>query len=597
MAAHSNGRHVRCGPVPRLVINLGRQLSNASGESHRAKLLRFHLRISAAIVLELKNLWSFALFLLGFERFCRTYNVDNFPLKINAMLQQLDAPIHPKKKAKVLEAIRSLGLQVTPADVAAAADLPVLVAAQELNRVASDTNAHLVVSAAGDIAYVFDPRFEQSYALTGPKNAFRLIGRVVSNAIATVAKLSFLVAFFILRVSFGILLIASVVVIVVVAAMALLRLFAGSSSDGGGGGGDLDLSGVLDAGSTVDMQTSLYDSQPFWLYWCFGWLWDWTYYGDYLWWSNPYYAPIGYGYGYSSLPSYYDNFSYETNTNSAAAKPQQLKKKSKFLDNCFTLLFGGGDPNARLEEKRWRLIADKIKSNQGVITSEQVAPYLESSADNEDWMLPVLLRFNGIPDVTESGHIIYSFPAFQQHTGTQQPTNIPKEETAVSVDQLRALYSGHLQRQKIINQSESHKHAVEPYLKEDRWTLGNFESGDLWAIFSFAGFAMVGSLVLLAHPAMLPLAQVVIPLLVAICIYGSLFFVVPALRLIINRRMNERIEARNDNRLECSAKLASPSRELQQKLEEARSLGIHSLSTGDEHVVYTTQKDALEQRF
>jgi hypothetical protein len=243
------------------------------------------------------------------------------------------------------------------------------------------------------------------------------------------------------------------------------------------------------------------------------------------------------------------------------------------------------------------LIADKIKSNQGVITCEQVAPYLEASADNEDWMLPVLLRFNGIPDVTESGHIIYSFPVFQQHVESQQPTNNPKEETAVSVDQLRALYSGHLKRQKIINQSETHKHAVEPYLKEDLWKLGNFESGDLWAIFSFAGFAIAGSLVLLSHPALLPLSQIVVPLLVAICAYGGLFFVVPAVRLMINKQMNERIEARNDNRLDCSAKLASASKELQQKLEEARASGIHSLSASNESVVYTTQIDSLEQQF
>lgn len=517
------------------------------------------------------------------------------------MLQQLEAPIHPKKKAKVLEAIRALGLKVAPADVAAATDLPVLVAAQELNRVASDTNAHLVVSDAGNITYVFDPRFEQSYALTGPKNALRWVGRVASNALITVAKLAFLAAFFILRMSFGILLIASVVVIIAVAIIALVRLFGGGSGDGGGGdAGGLDLSGVLDAGTAIGTETSVYDSRPSLLYWCFDWLWDWIYFGDYLWWRRPY-SPFGYAYGYSSLPSYYDNFSYETTPSAQVdTKPPKQKKKSKFLDNCFTLLFGDGDPNAKLEEKRWRLIAHTIKSNQGVITCEQVAPYLEASADNEDWMLPVLLRFNGIPDVSESGDIIYSFPAFQQHVATQQLTNGPKEETAetaVSADQLRALYAGHLQRQKIINQSETGKHAVEPYLKEDTWKLGNFESGDLRAIFCFAGFAVVGSLVLLAHPALLPLSQFVAPLLVAICAYGALFFVVPAVRSILNHQMNARIETRNDNRLHYSAKLASPSRQLQEKLEEARSLAIHSLATNDKSVVYMTQLDALEQQF
>jgi len=518
------------------------------------------------------------------------------------MLQQLEAPIHHKQKAKVLEAIRTLGLKVAPADVAAAADLPVLVAAQELNRVATDTNAHLVVSDAGNLTYVFDPRFEQSYALTGPKNVLRWTSRVAANVLMTVAKFAFLAAFFILRVSFGILLIASVLVVIGVAVMALLRLFAGSSDSGGGDGGgiDVDLSGLVSAGSGFDSPT-LYDSRPFWLYWSLDWLWDWMYYGDYLWWRRPYYSPFGYGYGYSSFPDYYDNFSYATSpAPNGETKPPEQKKKSKFLDNCFTLLFGNGDPNYKIEEKRWRLISQVIKSHQGVITCEHVAPYLEASTDNEDWMLPVLLRFNGIPDVTESGHIIYSFPAFQQQAQTQPSTNIHKEETAetaANVDQLRALYSGHLQRQKIIKQSVDNIHGIEPYLKEDQWTLGNFESGDLWAIFGFAGFAIAGSLALLAHPALLPLSPIVIPLLMGICAYGALFFVVPAIRLTINNRFNERVDARNVSRLEFSAKLSSASKELQQKLDEARSAAIHSLASGHEKTVYTTEIDALEQQF
>lgn len=61
-----------------------------------------------------------------------------------------------------------------------------------------------------------------------------------------------------------------------------------------------------------------------------------------------------------------------------------------------------------------------IRYNNGVVTAEQLAPYLRTPppplpplsqpAHDESFVLPLLLRFNGQPRVTTNGHIYYTFP-------------------------------------------------------------------------------------------------------------------------------------------------------------------------------------------
>ena len=47
------------------------------------------------------------------------------------------------------------------------------------------------------------------------------------------------------------------------------------------------------------------------------------------------------------------------------------------------------------------------------MTAEQLAPYTGADPTNEDGALPALVRFNGTPEVTDDGHILYTFPALQ----------------------------------------------------------------------------------------------------------------------------------------------------------------------------------------
>jgi hypothetical protein len=262
------------------------------------------------------------------------------------------------------------------------------------------------------------------------------------------------------------------------------------------------------------------------------------------------------------------------------------------------LFFGQGDPNARLLEKRWHDIAQVIRGHQGVIVAEQAAPYLDVNPNNEDWMLPVLQRFNGIPDVSEAGNIIYTFPQFQeaiQASSRELQTENNKPTADANADALRALYSGHLNRQKLIAQTETAKQSTEPYLQEQYFQLG-VPNESLIPILGFAAFAFCGSLYLLCAP---PLAFVhkLALLFTTIAVYSALFFIVPAVRGCINQYINAGIDERNEKRLESATRLNVAPPELQQKLEEAHQVAIHALNEQSAKIIYTTTKDDLEQQF
>jgi hypothetical protein len=104
------------------------------------------------------------------------------------MLQELEKPILPQQKKQVIDAIHSLGLRVSPSQVAEKSDLPLLVAGQELNRLATECGAHLEVTASGNVVYAFDPRFEQACALAGSRRILHRCATVVINAFLIVIR-------------------------------------------------------------------------------------------------------------------------------------------------------------------------------------------------------------------------------------------------------------------------------------------------------------------------------------------------------------------------------------------------------------------------
>jgi hypothetical protein len=527
-----------------------------------------------------------------------------------AAFAELLNPVHSPEKKKVLEAIATRGPRIVPVDIAADTGMALPMVVSELNNIASETNAHLEVTESGNIAYKFAGNLQQAYAANASREVMRSIFRVIANASIVAARAFIALMFFIVRISFGIALVLGVVlvvVLVVVVIIAGLKALTGGDSDSGGGDFNFDFGNIFDFG-----YNSGYSSKPFYIYWMFDWFWDWIFFWRYV-------TPMPGGYGPSNLP--YDAQADYRNRGNKEAKPN-------FLFNVFSYLFGDGNPNQNFDEIKWQAIAQILETNQGVVTAEQVAPLTGLDPKNEDWMITVMQRFNGSPEVTETGHIIYVFPAFQNAaqgrpdgylgaagsssgapfgsssgsasrsssgagSGAGSGSNSGTQDFAP--DNLSQLFNQHIGRQKAIKTGPSRGLTQEGFLPEKEWQFMSVEGASLWGIMGFGLFVLLGSIFLIFNMALVPALYMLQPLLFVLFGYGLLFFLIPALRFPIFRMINDGIIERNDKKMAYAVALRNPTPELNNKLLEARKVRYEGLAKGPDNTVYTTEKDALDQ--
>jgi hypothetical protein len=414
-----------------------------------------------------------------------------------------------QERKQVIDAINQLGRRVTAADVSAKTGLPLNVANLELNKVAADAEGHMEVSTTGDIAYTFDPGFENAYLASG-----------ITRFIEEYGKKFFDIAYFLLRISFGVMLILSfiAVIVLIIAAILVISRMGGDSDSGGGDGG----------GFSFDF-------------------FDWMILRDILWWGS-----------WSSYPDQYQSY----DRPSVRQAPQD---KGNFFYNVFSFLFGDGNPNNHLEERKWQMIAEVIRNNRGVVTAEQLAPYTGEDPKNDDGVLPVLVRFDGKPEVSETGNILYVFPSMQVH--------------ATNLSTFRSGFVPH-------------------FLNEFPWRFTTVSQDSLIPVYLLAGVTFLGSWWLLLYVTkFVVLIHWFAPLVTALTIYGTAFLAVPLIRSIILHFINKGIDSRNAKRSEYAAAVQNKSEELLKKLNEAAQYRIGERTINAANTVYTTDKDALEQEF
>lgn len=414
----------------------------------------------------------------------------------------------------IFKAVETLDYRVTAGDVASQAGLDIKLAERDLVSLAADAGGHLQVSEAGEIAYQFPRNFRgilrNKFWQLRLKDWWERIWNVL---------------FYIIRISFGIFLLISILVIFITIAVITIYLSSrqgDSDRDDGFGGGMIFL-------------------PRFWfgpdLFWVFS-------------------------------PDYNRHRQQRT-----PARRRANDSEMNFLESVFSFLFGDGNPNADLEERRWRAIATVIRNNGGAVAAEQIAPYLDDigegyNKDYEDYMLPVLTRFGGRPEVSPDGHIIYHFPALQitaERQGKKSTTN---------------------------------------YLRELRWKFSNASSGQLFLSAGLGAFNFVGALILGAMLNDLRAEGLISQLggwigfvngiywfLLA---YGIGFVSVPLIRYAWIQWRNRKVDARNEQRLERASVLDRPSEELKDKIEYAHQFAAETVVTEDD-LIYTTETDLITQ--
>ncbi|KAL3643336.1 hypothetical protein CASFOL_014151 [Castilleja foliolosa] len=234
--------------------------------------------------------------------------------------------------------------------------------------------------------------------------------------------------------------------------------------------------------------------------------------------------------------------------------------RAKFIDCIFSYVFGDGDPNQGIEEKRWKMIGLYIALNGCVVTAEEIAPpYLLDSEtkkmNDESYMLPVLNRFNGQPIVDESGNILYHFPSLHC---TSLPTWTSREYAGRWVD--RGI-------------------KVDKFLEEQQWKFSklddkalDFVSGILrYNLFCVVllGFAVEAEL---GSGSFYSLRSFIPSLITMYAIYAVSFNVISSIRWVLIKKRNAEIVKRNEARRELAKSLESPNLYLMQKLSSARAM-------------------------
>ncbi len=451
------------------------------------------------------------------------------------------------EQESVLSAIERLNFRVTVADVATNAGLDLNTSQREVLAIAQATSGHLQISQSGEIAYKFAPNVRQILV----SRSFKL---KVQAWLKEVSKL----AFFLLRVSFGIMLLVAIVIVILGIIIALLVLQNQNRHNN---------QPVRRTERRYSSERDRNQSAAFVMMGGFG---------------NPFGNPVrifGYNkYGYF----YYASGGSPKKSKSGKSKGTLRERQSKeapsmgFFEGVFSFLFGDGNPNFNLEERRWQNMGALIRANRGVITAEQALPFLDPATvqphtdpNSEDFMLPVLVKFNGQPQVSNAGDLVYAFPDMQKSAGEQETTLTD----------------------------------IEGYLKERKWPFSLAGKGNIIGSIILGIFYLGGS-IYLGYLLRDPRIQTVISggflnfvsnpygFLVG---YAILFLTIPAVRYLIWQNINGKVEARNKVRAGQASVLAEPDPVLQTKLDFAKELAINPEVISAKNLAYTTETDLVEQ--
>ncbi len=410
----------------------------------------------------------------------------------------------------IMQAVEQLNYRATIGDVAAQAGLDLNLAEQGLLVLASETGGHLQVAETGDIVYQFPSNFRtilrNKFWKLRLKEGWEKVWRIL---------------FYLIRISFGTLLIASLLLIFI--AIAILVVAMNSSRDG-------------DGDERVGFGVPIY-----WL-------------DDLFWVLSP-------DYGYSDRSS-------------RRQKHNKSDGDLNFLEAIFSFLFGDGNPNADREAQRWQTIAAVISNNRGVAIAEQIAPYVDDlgnafDREYEAHMLPVLAKFNGHPQVSPDGQIVYHFPDLQ------------------------------------ISAADREARSVETYLRESPWRFSRASSGQIMLAIGLGALNLVGALMLgsllgdgeiaAQIGGLVGFASSIYAVLLG---YGAGFLAIPLIRYFWVQGRNRKIDDRNQQRQSraidferSSSQLQSP---LHHKLDYARQFATQTIIT-DKDLAYTTETDLIEQ--
>lgn len=309
-----------------------------------------------------------------------------------------------------------------------------------------------------------------------------------------------------------------------------------------------------------------------------------------------------------------------------------------FLDSIFSYIFGDGNPNMEVEEQRLQMAAQVIRDNNGAVTAEQLAPFLDAPAPDysttksayvdESFVLPLVTQLEGEPQVTEDGDIVYVFPDLQISASSQNfmaPANtnnkilkragLPSNASDRDIRQL--LYSNGISartslekkdllallEQALPPMSAAEEASFDPSVLEERpyqFSLApemyKFFAGGLGVV-NLGGALYLGNLLSqyrlygVQLPSYFGVVQSGYPFLLA---YAVLFNAIPLARNFWIKGQNAEIQKRNSNRRKWRTALSARSGNVGRKLKAAASFATGRKQIKADDVIYDTQRSVQD---
>jgi hypothetical protein len=419
----------------------------------------------------------------------------------------------------ILNAIEQLNYRVTIGDVSAHTGLRLSLAQQGLIELADRAGGHLQVTDTGEIIYIFSRNFRDIL-----RNKFwRLRLKEWSSKV-------WRILFYLIRISFGIILILSIGLMLSAILVIIATLFKDADFSWGSGGGG--------SGNNKPHNSS---SSGWFIFNIF----------DFV--TDIFLLDREYRYN---------------KPRSNDTKNTQEYRKLNFLESIFSFLFGDGNPNYDLEKRRWQSIATVIQNNRGAIIGEQIAPYCDDftneNLEEEQYILPVLVRFNGYPEVSEIGEIIYYFPDLQ------------------------------------ITTKERKNRQVSAYLEEDIWQFSQATNEQKILTIGLGSFNILLATILgyLMKIGVAAKAGAFVGFVISIywflLIYSIAFFAIPSIRYFFLQWRNRKIERRNYKRKTQANFLQQNLEKLRSKLDFASQFARRKIIKKSD-IIYSTETDAIDQ--
>ena len=322
-----------------------------------------------------------------------------------------------------------------------------------------------------------------------------------------------------------------------------------------------------------------------------------------------------------------------------------------FLESIFSYLFGDGNPNAGLEERRLALAASVIRQSNGAVTAEQLAPFCDdapspstvesSTYADETFVLPIVSALGGEPIVTDDGNIVYVFSELQTTAGSSSVVPTPNQSSmsqearilkragmkagASSREIMQVLNYNRISTRGVVDKSDLIRlleQALPPMspaeeaeaLNADTSVLleqeikfsvapdlNKFLAGALGVV-NLGGALYLGNLLSQIAdygyrlPSYFGTVQALYPFLLG---YAVLFNIIPAVRNIYIQAQNTAIQLRNERRRSWQRAMAnaiSSNNRISQKLKSAKifQTKVRKISASD--VVYDTKQSIEDMK-